>query len=76
MTLCDWDPHIEHRHKRHIFFDQVISHRETSSFLTGPRGSDSSLDDLIDHYYSFRTVSQGGKIPIKRIVDQHLRTIV
>ena len=44
--------------------------------LSGPWGVDSSLDDLIDRYYSLGTHDQAGNLPIKWIVDYFLRTMV
>ena len=43
--------------------------------LTGLSGGEMFVDDLIDEYYVVGTRSQGGKIPIKHIVDRPLRTV-
>ena len=43
--------------------------------ITGPKGGDMSMDNLIDEYYVVEARSEGGKIPIKYIVDRPLRTM-
>ena len=43
--------------------------------LTGPKGGEMLVDDLIDEYCVVGTIYQGGKIPIKHIVDRPLSTV-
>ena len=43
--------------------------------LTGTRGDDGYVDDLIDDHWSIETHSVGGKITIKHIIDKPLRTV-
>ena len=79
-----WDPdqqhfevgtHILTKDVEDIYLLTGCSHRGRPVVLTGPRGDELSVDDLIDEYYSVGTQSIGGKIPIKHIVDRPLRTI-
>ena len=43
--------------------------------LTGPMGAQMSPDNLIYEYYVVGTRFQGGKLPIKHIIDLILRTV-
>ena len=52
-----------------IYFMTGLSRRGRPIVLTSLRGGDASPDDLINRYYSFGTLSQAGKLPIKQIVD-------
>ena len=73
-----WDPDQQHfwvgTHTltidvKDIYFLTGLSQRRSPIVLTGPRGGEISMDDLIDEYCAVGTRSQGGKIPIKHIVD-------
>ena len=59
-----------------IYFLTGLSHRGRLIELTGPRGGEQSVDDLIDDHCLIGTHSVGGNIPIKNIIDKPLRTMV
>ena len=58
-----------------IYFLTKLSHRGRPIILAGPRGGDSSLYDLVDRYCLLGTLSQGGKLPIKQIIDRTLSKV-
>ena len=58
-----------------IYFLTELSRRGIPLSLTGPRGGEMSVNDLIDEYCIVKTRSQGGKIMIKHIVDRPLRNV-
>ena len=73
-----WDPDQQHFQVgahiltidvEEIYFLNGLSGRGRPISLTGPRGGEMFVDDLIDEHCVIRTWSQGGKIPIKHIVD-------
>ena len=69
-----WDPDQQHfvvgTHTLTIDIDDTyfmngLSQKERQVVLSGSRGSDSTLDDLIDRYCSIGTHAQARKLPIK-----------
>ena len=79
-----WDPNQQHFvvgihtlmiDVENIYFLIRLSHRGRQVVLTGLRGGEKYVDDLINDHCSVRTQLVGGKIPIKHIVDRPLRTM-
>ena len=50
--------------------------RRSLVVLSGARGGEGSLDDIIDQHCSLGTESQSCKLQIKSLVDLPLRTVV
>ena len=80
-----WDPdqqhfvvgiHILAIEVEGIYFMTRLSMRGIPVSLSGARGGETSLDDLIEQYCTLGTKSQSGKLRIQSIVDCPLRTIV
>ena len=59
-----------------IYFLTGLSMRGSPVVLSGARGGEGSLDDIIDQHCSLGTESQSGKLQIKSLVDLPLRTMV
>ena len=80
-----WDPeqknfvvgvHILPIETKDIYFLTGLSTRGSPVVLSGARGGEVSLDDIIDQHCSLGTESQSGMIAIKSLVDLRLRTVV
>ena len=59
-----------------IYFLTGLSMRGSLVVLSGARGGETSLDDIIDQHCSLGTESQYGKLQIKSLVDIPLRIVV
>ena len=80
-----WDPnqynfvvgvHILPIEIKDIYFLTGLSMRGSLMVLSGARGGEGSLDDIINQHCSLGIESQSGKLQIKCLVDLPLRTVV
>ena len=80
-----WDPdqehfvvgvHISAIEVKDIYFLIGLSMRGSPVVISGARGGEGSLDDIIDQYCSLGIESQSGKLQIKSLVDIPLRIVV
>ena len=80
-----WDPDQEHFvvgvhifpiEIEDIYFLTGLSMRGSQEVLSGARGGDGSLDDIIDRHCALGTKAQYGKLKIRSIVNLPLRTMV
>ena len=58
-----------------IYFLTKLSRRGILFSLSGPRGGDVTIYDLIDGHCVIKMRSQGGKNPIKHNMDRPLRMV-
>ena len=59
-----------------IYFMTGLSMRGSPMVLSGARGGEGSLNDIIDMHFSLGTESQSRKLKIESLVDLPLRTVV
>ena len=80
-----WDPDQEHFvvgvhilpiEVEDIYFLTGLSRRGILVVLSGARGGEGSLDDIIDQHCSLGIEAQSRKLLIKSLVDLPLRTMV
>ena len=80
-----WDPDQEHFvigvhilciEIEDIYFLTSLSMRGSQAILSGARGGEGSLDDIIDQHCALGTKAQYRKLNIRSIVNLPLRTMV
>ena len=67
--------HILTIYVEYIYFLTGISRRGSIVSLSGLQGGEMTIDGLINEHNVIGSRSQGGKIPIKHIMDRALRAI-